>query len=260
MVEVPDGALPHGFSNARGGAVTSRTLMLAELRRLLVVAPALATTDDLRHAVVEENALMKPTRDTRAVSFRYLRDRYALDPRVTVYRALRELWDEDGVAQPLLALLSASTRDPLIRATAPTVLPATVGAMLPPEALAAAITAAFPDSYGPGTLIETARRLASSWQQAGHLSGRANKVRAQATSRPTAVAYALLLGHLCGARGEGLFQTLWTQLLDAPGHTVRDQAAEASRLGWIEYRQAGAVTEVGFRHLLREREGGGVRA
>jgi hypothetical protein len=29
---------------------------------------------------------------------------------------------------------------------------------------------------------------------------------------------------------------------------------EAARLGWIEYRHAGNVTDVGFRFLLREGE------
>jgi hypothetical protein len=41
----------------------------------------------------------------------------------------------------------------------------------------------------------------SSWQQSGHLRGKLNKVRQRANSRPVAVAYALILGHLCGERG-----------------------------------------------------------
>jgi hypothetical protein len=65
------------------------------------------------------------------------------------------------------------------------------------------------------------------------------------------VAYALLLGYLCGGRGEGLFQTLWVRLLDAPGRTIEDQALAASQRGWIEYRRSGGVTDVGFRYLLR---------
>ena len=100
-------------------------------------------------------------------------------------------------------------------------------------------------------LANAGRHAASSWQQSGHLRGKMEKVRDRAESRPAAVAYALLLGHLCGARGDGLFTTLWARRAGAPEHTLREQAAEASRLGYLEYRHAGAVTDISFRHLLR---------
>src|SRR5207244_3808115 len=70
---------------------------------------------------------------------------------------------------------------------------------------------------------------AASWQQAGLLRGRATKVRQRAECRPLAVTYALVVGHLCGARGDGLFDTLWTQVLDAPAGELRAQAATASQ-------------------------------
>lgn len=69
------------------------------------------------------------------------------------------------------------------------------------------------------------------------------------------VAYALLQGHLCGARGDALFDTFWMNLLDAPKHRLRDLAVTASQFGFIDLRQAGAVTEITFRYLLRNVEG-----
>ena len=100
-------------------------------------------------------------------------------------------------------------------------------------------------------LANIGRHAASSWQQSGHLSGRLRKVRTRAESRPAAVGYALLLGTLCGVRGEALFHTLWCRLLDAPTDTLHAQALAASQRGYLEYRHAGGVTEVAFRHLLR---------
>jgi len=84
------------------------------------------------------------------------------------------------------------------------------------------------------------------------LRGRTHKVRVRAESHPTSVAYALLLGYLCGARGEALFHTAWARILDAPAYVLHEQAFQASQRGWIEYRQTGAVTDVGFSYLLRE--------
>jgi hypothetical protein len=64
-----------------GGPHTSRTIMLAELRRLLAACPPEATTEDLTGAVLEENVLAKRTEDTRRRSLRYLRELYVLDRR-----------------------------------------------------------------------------------------------------------------------------------------------------------------------------------
>jgi hypothetical protein len=54
-----------------------------------------------------------------------------------------------------------------------------------------------------------------------------------------------------GGRGERLFHTLWARVLDAAPHTLHEQAQSAAQRGWIEYRRAGDVVEVGFRHLMR---------
>lgn len=255
--DVPETVAAFGFATSPTGTHTSRTIMLPELRLLLAACPPPATPADYRAAVVEENALLKPTIDARRTTFRYLRDRYALDRRIVLFRALRELWDEEARAQPLLAMFCASARDPLLRATADVVIDAPRGSAVTAALLAEAIVTSQPGRYNAETLITTGQRAGASWVQSGHLvAAGGRKVRACADSWPTAVAYALLLGHLCGARGDGLFGTLWARLLDAPAHEIRDQAAVASQHGWIDYRHAGAVTEVGFGFLLRDREVG----
>jgi hypothetical protein len=102
------------------------------------------------------------------------------------------------------------------------------------------------------TLAKIGRNTASSWTQSGHLEGRTNKVRVKVQSHPISLAYAFLLGYLCDFRGEALFHTPWAQLLDAPVHTLQEQAILASQQGWLEYRQSGAVTEITFDFLLRD--------
>lgn len=254
MIDVPSAALAYGFGNRPGGTQSRRSLNLAELRLLLAACPVDASAAQYRAVALDENALLKTTAAARLTSYDVLRGRFALDPRVLLFRAIRDLWDADEAAQPLLAFLCASARDPVLRATAEVVLPVPPGGEVPTQALAAAIAERFPGRFGATTVDVGARLASSSWQQAGLLSGRKPKVRAAADSRPVAVAYALLLGHLCGDRGEGLFDTLWARIVDAPVHRLRELAATASRQGWIDYRHAGTVTEVGFGFLLRERE------
>lgn len=255
-LQVPGEALIFGFKNDPIGTHISRTIMLADLRILLATCKPPAAVEAYRRAVVDENVLLKPTLTTRRRSFWRLRELYLFDTRLLLFQALRDLWDDDDTAQPLLASLCATATDPILRSTAPTIVSTPLGVEMTPHVLTEAVQTAFPDRYNATSLASIGRNVASSWQQSGHLWGKLHKVRAQAKSRPAAVAYALLLGYLCGARGESLFHTLWAQLLDAPGHSLHEQAFVASQRGWLEYRRAGDVTDISFRHLLREQERG----
>ncbi len=226
--------------------------MLAELRQLLASCPHARDIDDYRMAIVDDNVLGKRTVTTRKESLRRLRELYALTPSVILFRALHELWEVDAGAQPLLALLCATARDPILRATADLILDVPAGDVVTPHMIADAAEHEFPGRYNPTMLANIGRHAASSWQQSGHLIGRLEKRRGRAESRPAAVTYALLLGYLCGGRGDALFTTLWARLLDAPTTTLREQAQAAAREGYFDLRSGGGVTEIGFRHLLRD--------
>jgi hypothetical protein len=234
-----------------GGTHTSRTMMLKELRELLAACPPEATTTDLSQAVLERNVLAKRSENTRARSLRYLRELYLLDPRSVLFRGLRDLWDLDEAAQPLLALMCALARDPLLRATAGVVLEAPPGSSVTSAKIADGVADRYAGSYSDLVRGKIGRNAASSWTQSGHLVGRSAKVRSRAVCRPAAVAYAFLLGHLEDARGLGLLRTVWGRALDASDPTVFEQAFSAAQRGWIEFRRAGEVLDVGFKWLLR---------
>lgn len=248
--ELPDCALGVGFMNQPAGTHTSRTIMLSELRRLMDTAGDRATYGDYRALVVESNVTGKSTFSTRQKTLRHLRELYALSGEVALFGALRSLWSGSPKGQPMLALLCCVARDPLLRATADSVLQTPEGAELTSEVLANAIEAVFPGRLRPDTLARTGRNCLSSWTQSGHLRGRARKIRDVATTTPESTAYSLLLGYLCGVRGDMLFRTLWTRLTDAPEHVLRGQAEQAGRLGYLDYRHAGGLTEVTFTQLL----------
>jgi hypothetical protein len=234
-----------------GGAHTSRTIMLRELQALLAKCSPVAEAADYAQAVLDSNVLGKRSESTRIRSLRYLRELYVLDRRSVLFRGLRDLWDADVGAQRLLAMLCALARDPLLRATADAVLDIAPGAHVDAAMLATAVAERFPNSYSDPIRNKVGRNAASSWTQSGHLDGRSTKVRARADCRPTAVAYALMIGHLAEARGVGLLRTVWGRALDAPDATVFEQAVAAAQRGWIEFRRAGDVVDVGFSWLLR---------
>jgi hypothetical protein len=237
-----------------GGTHTSRTIMLDDLRRLFEGVTQDATTAEYRTAVLEDNLLGKKSESSRQRSHRYLRELYILDPASRIFRALRELWAADFAAQPLLAILTATSRDPLLRATAELVVDTPEGAPISSEDLTGAVRATFPDSYSESVAAKVGRNTASSWTQSGHLTGYSSKSRVRADCRPAAVAMALFLAYLYGGRGEALFETIFARILDRLASEIRDQAFAAAQRGWLELRQAGNVVEIGFRHFLRPLE------
>lgn len=254
MVEVKQiesSASGFGISETPVGIHLSRTLMLDDLRRLLEQLPPDTDAERYRQAIIQENVLLKPTTMTRQISFQRLCGLYALNPTVPLFQILRELWTEEHEAQPLLALLCALARDMVLRSTAEQIIALPLGEAMTPAQLSATVRSAFPGRYSEASMAGAGRNLASSWQQSGHLTGKMRKVRATANCRPPAVVLALLLGYVQGERGEGLFRTLWARVLDAPAHTLHAQAQAASQRGWLEYRRAGDVVEIGFRHLMR---------
>lgn len=248
-VDLPSSALAAGMSNEPSGTHTSRTIMLEELAALLASCPRNATYEDYASAVVDTNVLGKATLATRKKSLRHLRELYALRAETPVFAGMRTLWWDDAAARPLLAILCAAARDPLLRCTSDVVIDTSRGGLVRAAELSDAVDAVFPHRFGPGVRARIGRNTASSWTQSGHLRGRVRKVRVQPRATPTAVAYALYLGHLCEDTGTALFRSVWAKLLDVPESESRELAAAASRLGWITYRSAAEMTEVTFRHL-----------
>ena len=249
---VPSLAEIHGFRIKPTGTHLSRTMMLEDFRVVLSACAAGSDRPQYQATVVADNILAKPTARSARMSFDRLRELYAFDPALRIFRALVDIWPSERSAQPLVALLCATARDPILRAITPFLLDHPVGATITPLAIAQEAEQQFPSKFQSKSLQRLGRNVASSWTQAGLLHGRRKKARARAEAHPVAVAYALLLGDLCGRRGQALFTTLWARMLDAPPHELRRHATKASREGWIDYRAAGDVVEVTFRHLMRE--------
>jgi hypothetical protein len=161
-----------GIKFSAGGSHISRTMMLNELETVLEAVPKSGNVADYRVAILERNVLGKTTVSTRQKSHRHLRELYALDEQVPIFAVLRTFRDLDsGASLPLLALLTAWARDPLLRATTRPVLEAQTGAVVEGSSFAERVEATFPNQYTSISCHRIARNAASSWTQAGHLSG-----------------------------------------------------------------------------------------
>lgn len=244
-----------GYRSGDRGTHSSRTLMLAELSLLLESVPGEAAPAAYRNAVLIENCLRKHTAATRAISFQRLKELYALDESVPLFRVLRRLWDKSRPSRPLLALLMGLARDPLLRATAAPIIRVPAGVEIMRQSVREALATSAGTRFNDATLDTVVRNALSSWTQSGHLRGRSRKVRERVEATPAATAFALLLGYLLGKRGNGLFETPWVGALDSDGSELLDLAGDARRLGFLDLKQSGSMLDVSFPSLTaREKE------
>jgi len=244
-----------GFRSGQKGVHNTRTMMLADLEVLLDEVPATASKADYRSAVVDENLLAKNTHSTRRYTAQRLAELYGLDPEIPVFRTFRHYW---GVAceqgRPLLAMLLALARDPILRLTADPILSMGVGESFEKTVLQKVLVAETGDRFSETSIKKISRMTGSSWTQSGHLEGRYNKTRQHPVCTAANTAYALLLGYMTGVRGALLFDTFWTRVLDAGDHDVHERAKAASRRSLLTYRNAGGVIEVDFSMILTQDE------
>lgn len=272
LIETQAGAKA-GLRFGSVGTHSSRTMMLAELTDLFdavpvrrdqgvgiaavqasqfevngvqpsLFGPSTPKRADYVHAVVEDNVLGKDTASARRSTLQRLTELYCLDQAIPIFRVLRRLWVIDEPGRPLLAMLCALARDPLLRATAPAVLVLAPGAELLRNTLHAAIDPSPVPRFKPAILDKIARNTASSWAQSGHLQGRVRKIRRCVAPTPASTAFALWLGSLQGLAGEYLLTTLWAAVLDAPPNRLFESALQAKQLGLLRAVAGGGVLEI----------------
>jgi len=242
-------AIAAGFRFGHIGTHTSRTIMLDELTAVLAAVPANGKPDEYVAAIIEENCLGKQTVSTRRLTLQRLRELYALDPAVPLFRILRRLWDLDAQSRPLLALLTSLARDPLLLATADVILGLPEGAEFQRTAMREALAKAVEDRLNESTLNKVVRNAASSWSQAGHLEGRTFKFRRAVRATPVSVAFALYLARAAGLAVRESLASGWIKVLDCSSSAALELATAAKRLGLLDLRMSGDVIELNLDRL-----------
>ncbi|MBM4388086.1 MAG: hypothetical protein FJ088_10140 [Deltaproteobacteria bacterium] len=244
-----------GFRLDHGCTHISRTMMLEDLRTLLsCVSSHDAEKKDYLKAIVADNCLGKRSGRNRKLTAKHLVELYSLDPSVNIFRTLLYFWRRDAEGQPLLALLCAYARDPILRKSAPLILNLPEGAATDRTEMEEHIKKRYPDRFSKVTVESTAQHLNSTWTKSRHLEGKAIKRRKKALPTAGAASFAIFLGYLTGIRGETLLTSEFVKLLDCPPDRTMELAEEASRRGWIVFKRIGKIIEAQFPNLLTRQE------
>ena len=240
-----------GFTFKNGSVHTKRTMMLNELVMVLEELPLGAGLEEYGKAIIEENCTHKPSTTTRKFTASYLKDLYALDHQLLLFRALRKFWGENN---GLLAFLVAHARDSILRKLTPYILAVPIGTKPSKPQLLDKIEQAYPNRFSEVMKSSLSRNILSTWTQSGHLEGSKNKVRVTPSLTPEVVTMALLMDYVNGHRGELIFQGPYTNLLNSSPSRVMELAESASRKGLMVFKKIGSVVEVQFPELLSSEE------
>jgi hypothetical protein len=240
-----------GFRLGPGGVHLSKTMMFSELAKVCDHVPR-ADPSAVKQAVLYDNILGKRTGKARRLALAGLNSLYGILSSQPIHRALLRLWCRNSTGRPLMALVCALAREPLLRQSAQPVLEAPPGTSLRWPDLAAAIAAAHPHQCSPKMMKSLAQNCASSWTQSGHLRGRVNKRRTLVEPCAEAAAYAALLGSLAGFGGPVLLQSPWMRLLDRSDADLLLLLRRAEATGLVRVRAGGGVVQIDVRRPMAE--------
>lgn len=215
--------------------------MLAELERAL---RADVSGEQLATLALKENLFAKATASGRELTLQRLRELYGLDDAIPLYRALSLLWRRDPSSFPLLGLLGALARDPLLRVTAQPIVGLPIGSELSRDAVRDALVSAVGTRLSGATVDQVVRNAASSWAQAGHLEGRTFKRRKRVEATPAALAFAIWLAHAAGIQGEAALASGWVTILDLARSELPAMLERARAAGLVDVRQFGSRIEL----------------
>ncbi len=235
-----------GFVFEPAAIHNKRSISIPDVALLFQLTTPALTYKKIRQLVVEDNILAKHTHSARQGILRSLREFYGLDPNLVLYRSLRFFWQYADHDQPLLALLCAAARDPILLQSSNIILPWPKNTSLPKTTLEKYLHGKHLQIYSPNLQARMVRNIMASWKQAGHLTGHRSKIRTQAIPGPASTAYAFYLGYLSGLRGNRLFESQWIQFLDASTAQIHNYAFAAAKRGWLQYRHAGGIVDISF--------------
>jgi hypothetical protein len=244
-----------GFSFGKSGPHTARTIMHEDFGVLLnYIGSQNPTLEDFRKAIIEDNCLSKRSGKSRELTLRHFVDLYGMDCAIPIFRVMVYFWEREEAGQGLLAALCAYARDAVLRKSYEWILETPIGRQIPREQTESKLSSAYPDRYSPASLKSIAQNVNGTWTKTGHLEGRVKKYRQRVVPTPASTAFALYLGYLTGLRGEALFSSDFSKILDAPVGSLMDKAELASQRGWIVMKRLDRVVEVLFPNLISEEE------
>ena len=226
---------------------TARTIMFAELERIMD-----CSIDDNNYIdSLNNNVIGKKSADGIRQTSSFITKLYGFDNNSTSFKAFKYFWEiTEQDEKPLLALLFAIGRDYLLEESITVVGETKQGEKVTIEKMEENIESYYPNRFAVNTRKSMAQNIASSWKQAGFITGKVKNIRTQPTIGYHVVAFAFFLAFLDGDRGDFILTSKWVKALFLSEAKLRELAIEASMRDLFQYQYGGNVTSISFSNLL----------
>jgi hypothetical protein len=230
-------------------AHTHRTIMFSELSKVMDHG----IEEDNYLDLIHDNVINKATKSGISHTTRYLKRLYDFDTSIPNFIAFKHFWNiSDEEYRTILSILYAIGNDYLLAESIPVIIDTQTGEKVTVESLENNIENNYPQKYSENTRRSTAQNIASSWKQAGFITGKIRNIRTQPDINYLVVAFAFLMAYLNGIRGDFILKSNWVKALSLDENMIRSLAIEAGKRDLLQYQFAGNVTSITFTNLLKK--------
>jgi len=229
--------------------------MFAELAKVMDHA----IEDDNYLGSLSQNIINKKTNSGIKETTHRLKKLYSFDLKYNPFKALKYFWQiSDEKDKPILTLIYAIGHDFLLAESIPVVMETKLGEKVTIEKIDENIVLYYPNRYSEKTRKSIAQNLASSWKQAGFITGKVKNIRTQPDISYLVVAFAFFMAYLDELRGDFILTSKWVKALSLSDSIVRELAIEAAKRDFMQYQFAGSVTAISFNNLTNKLEINGI--
>jgi len=228
---------------------TARTMMFLELSKVM----DFSTDSNNYQESMSNNVFGKKSQDGIKKTGNFLTQLYGFDNSIPAFRAFEHFWLEcDRDERALISFIFALKNDYLLQESISVVSNCKAGNKVAIEAMMENIEKFHPKRFTDNTLRSVAQNIASSWKQAGLITGKVKNIRTQPDISYKVVAFAMLLSFLEGDRGDFIMQSNCVNALCLSETKLRELAVEASKRDYLQYQYAGNVTSISFDKLINK--------
>lgn len=228
---------------------TGRTIMFKELQKVMNHG---LDNDDYVDAI-KQNVFNKATKSGVSYTAKFLRRLYDFDMSLPTFKAFKHFWYiADEREKPLLAIIYAIGNDYQLKNSIPVINNTEIGKKVTVESIESNIENLYPQKYSANTKRSMAQNIASSWKQAGFITGKVKNIRTQPEINYLVLTFAIFMAYLNGLRGDFILTSDWVKALTLDERTIRSLAIEAAKRDLLQYQYAGNVTSITFKNLLNK--------
>jgi hypothetical protein len=230
---------------------TARTLMFEELSKVM----DFSIENDNYFESMSNNVFGKKSEDGIKKTSNFLTQLFSFDIDNSSFKVFKYFWlNTDEIEKPMIALLFAIQKDYLLIESISVITESILNEKVEIEKLESNIEKYHPNRFTKNTLRSVAQNIASSWKQAGFITGKIKNIRTQPNVSYNCVAFAFIIAYLNGLRGDFIVSSKWVKALCLNENQLRDLAIEASKRGLIHYQYSGEVTSITCIELFEKLE------